>query len=165
MSTSQPAAVFASHHLRTARVMRVAEHACEVWSLGEASSVGFASMFPSPRVERVSPGHLVAIATGPDGTDVVVWRWYDTVVLGTEENGAVRLWEPAHGEVIAQARASYKQQDPGSRAYASAGLPGADWWVADNACGAPHSAGVELGAVDAMYTQNDLWQAVFHSNS
>ena len=92
-------------------------------------------MFPSPRVERVSPGHLVAIATGPDGTGVVVWRWYDAVVLGTEDDGSARLWEPAHGEVIAQPRASYGTQDPGSRAYASAGLPGAEWWVACSASG------------------------------
>ncbi len=121
-------------------------------------------MFPSPRVERVRPGHLVAIATGP-GTDVVVWRWYDAVVLGTEDDGSVRLWEPAHGEVIARARASYQKQDPGSRAYASAGLPGADWWVADSASGAPHSANVELDDVDVLYTENDLWSAVFDSNT
>jgi len=122
-------------------------------------------MFPSPRAERVSPGHLVAIAKGADGTDVVVWRWYDAVVLGTEDDGSVRLWEPAHGEVVAQARASYEEQDPGSRAYASAGLPGAEWWVADRACGAPHSAGVELDDVDALYTENDLWSAVFESDT
>jgi hypothetical protein len=122
-------------------------------------------MFPSPRAERVSPGHLVAIATGPGGTDVVVWRWYDAVVLGTEDDGAVQLWEPAHGEVIARPRASYQKQDPGSRAYASAGLPGAEWWVADSACGAPHSVGVELDDVYALYTENDLWSAVFDSTT
>lgn len=165
MSTQQPDAVFASHRLRTARVIRVDEHACEIWSHGVVCSVEFAPMFPSPRVERVSPGHLVAVATGPNGTDVVVWRWYDTVVLGAEDDGSVRLWEPAHGEVIAQARASYEQQDPGSRAYASAGLPGAEWWVADSARGTPQSADVELDDVDALYTENDLWSAVFDSNT
>jgi hypothetical protein len=165
MPTAQPDAVFAPHRLRTARVIHVAEHACEVWSHGEISSPGFAPMFPSPRVERVSPGHLVAIATGPDGTDVVVWRWYDAVVLGSEDNGSVRLWEPAHGEVIARPRASYDRQDPGSRAYASSGLPGADWWVAGSACGAPHNAGVELDEVDALYTENDLWPTVFDTNT
>ena len=164
MSTPRPGADFVPNRLRTARVIRVDEHACEVWSHGEVGSARFAPMFPSPRVERVSPGHLVAIANRPDGADVVVWRWYDTVVLGTEEDGSVRLWEPAHGEVIARARASYKEQDPGSRAYASSGLPGAEWWVAGTACGAPHSADVELGDVDAMYTQNDLWLTVFDSN-
>jgi hypothetical protein len=161
MPTQQPDAVLAPDRLRTARVIRAGEDACEVWSGGEVSSAGFAPMFPSPRAERVSPGHLVAIATGPDGTDVVVWRWYDAVVLGTEDDGSVRLWEPAHGEVVAQARASYQQQDPGSRAYASAGLPGADWWVAGSACGSPHSPGVELDEVDALYTKNGLWSAVF----
>ncbi|MDR2984929.1 MAG: hypothetical protein LBV34_08815 [Nocardiopsaceae bacterium] len=146
-------------------MIRVNEHACEVWSEGELSSAGFAPMFPSPRTERVSPGHLVALATSPEGTDVVVWRWYDAVVLGTEDDGSVRLWEPAHGEVIATARASHENQDPGSRAYASAGLPGADWWVAGSASGgAPQSAGVELDEVDAMFTENDLWPAVFASS-
>ena len=165
MPIQQPDAVLAPHRLRTARVIRSGEDACEVWSHGEVSSAGFAPMFPSPRAERVSPGHLVAIATGPDGTDVVVWRWYDAVVLGTENDGSVRLWEPAHGEVIARARASYQQQDPGSRAYASAGLPGAEWWVACSACDAPHNPGVELDEVDALYANNGLWPAVFGSNT
>jgi hypothetical protein len=165
MPTPQPDAVLAPHRLRTARVIRVDEHACEVCSHGEVSSVGFAPMFPSPRVERVSPGHLVAVATGPNGIDVVVWRWYDAVVLGQEGDGSVRLWEPAHGEVTAQARASYEKQDPGSRAYASAGLPGAEWWVAGSANGAPQSAEVELDDVDALYTENGLWSAVFDSKT
>ena len=164
MPTPECHADFSQHRLRTARMVRVEEHACEIWSHGEVSSVEFASMFPSPRVERVSPGHLVAVATGPNGTDVVVWRWYDAVVLGHEVDGSVRLWEPAHGEVSARARATYEKQDPGSRAYASAGLPGAEWWVADRACGAPHDADVELDDVHALYTENDLWSAVFDSH-
>jgi hypothetical protein len=161
MTTQQPPRDVYPHSLRTARVVRVEEHACEVWRDGELSSVTFAPMFPSPRLERVSPGHLVAVATAPTGAQVVVWRWYDAVVLGQREDGSVRLWEPAHGEVIAQARASYVQQDPGSRAYASAGLPGADWWVAGTVSGAAHSADVELDDVDALYTENDLWSAAF----
>jgi hypothetical protein len=160
MPPPQPDAV-ASHRLRTAHVIRVSEHACEVWSHGGISSARFAPMFPSPRVERVSPGHLVAIATGLDGTGVVVWRWYDAVVLGAADGGSVRLWEPAHGEVIAQARASYQHQHPGSRAYASAGLPGAEWWVAASACGTRQGADVELDDVAALYTDNGLWPAVF----
>jgi hypothetical protein len=165
MSTSQPDAFYASHRLRTSRVLRVHENVCEVWSGAEGSSVQFASMFPSPRVERVSPGHLVAIATGPTGSEVVVWRWYDAVVLGRENDGSVRLWEPAHGEVIAQPRASFEQRDLGSRAYASAGLPGADWWVAGSANSAPHGADVELDDVDALYAENNLWPTVFASNT
>jgi hypothetical protein len=164
MSTSPSTPAFAPTRLQTARVIRVDEHACDVWSHGAVRSLGFAPMFPSPRVERVSPGHLVAVATGPNGTDVVVWRWFDAVVLGTEDDGSVRLWEPAHGEVTAQARPSYENQDPGSRAYASAGLPGAEWWVADGAYGDPQRADVELAEVDAFYTENDLWSAVFDSD-
>jgi hypothetical protein len=137
--------------------MRVDENTCEVWSRGEVSSVVLAPLFPSPRRERVSPGHLVAVATGPNGPDAVVWRWFDAVVLGTEGDGLVRLWEPAHGEVVAQARPSYERQDPGSRAYASAGLPGAEWWVADSAHGAPDTADVELDAVYALHADNNLW--------
>ena len=95
----------APHRLRTARVIRVDEHACEVWSHGEVSSAGFAPMFPSPRAERVSPGHLVAIATGPDGTDLVVWRWYDTVVLGTEDDGSVTPREASYAAALARAEA------------------------------------------------------------
>jgi hypothetical protein len=163
MSSPQPDAGYAPHRLRTARVLRVAEHACEIWRDDEVSLARFAPSVPSPRTERVSPGHLVALVAGPDGTDVVVWRWYDAVVLGTEDDGSVRLWEPAHGEVLAQARASYQKQVPGSRAYASAGLPGAEWWVADSADG-PHTPDVELDDVDALYTENNLWSSVFEWN-
>ena len=123
--------------------------------------VRFAPTFPSPRVERVSPGHLLAVATAPSGDDVVVWRWYDAVVLGHDEDGSVRLWEPAHGEVIAQARKSYEDVEPGERAYASAGLPGADWWVAGRVVASPESADVELDAVQALYSTNDRWPDVF----
>jgi hypothetical protein len=160
MSSPQPSAGHASHRLRTARVIRVEEDACEIRSGDEVRSVRFAPSVPSPRTERVFPGHLVAVATGPDGSAFVVWRWYDAVVLGTEDDGSVRLWEPAHGEVFAQARASYQKQVPGSRAYVSAGLPGAEWWVADSA-GAPHTPNVELDDVDALYTENNLWSSVF----
>jgi hypothetical protein len=163
MPIPPPDAIARPYLLRTARVIRVGENACEAWSRGKVSSARFAPMFPSPRVERMSPGHLVALAMGPDGTEVVVWRWYDAVVLGNEDSGSVRLWEPAHGEIIAKARASYEKRDPGSRAYASAGLPGAAWWVASSAGGPPHSAGVELDDVQALYTENDLWPAVFDS--
>ena len=113
--------------LRTARVLRVEEHRCEVRTERRTSQVDFAPVFPTPRVERVSPGHLVAIATGPGGAEAVVWRWYDAVVLGRESDGSVRLWEPAHGEVLALPRPTYEDHEPGSRAFASAGLPGAEW--------------------------------------
>lgn len=149
------------HRLRTARVLRVREHACDVWSDGGTTSVRFAPVFPAPRVERVSPGHLVAVARGPDGTERVVWRWYDAVVIGLADDGAVRLWEPAHGEVVATPRPSYEERDPGFRAYASAGLPGAPWWVAGRVGGTPATAGVELDEVDVLFTGGGLWPAVF----
>ncbi len=146
----------------TARVLRVAELACEgAWSEGGAISVPFAPTFPSPRTERVSPGHLVAIATSPTGAEVVVWRWYDAVVLSVPDGASVQLWEPAHGEVIAHLRASCQVVEPGARAYASAGLPGADWWVAARVEIHPEDADVELDAVQALYTDNALWPVAF----
>ncbi len=60
----------------------------------------YAPRFPSPRTERVSPGHLVA-----DGTAAVVWRWYDAVALG-EQGKLIKLWEPAHGELLARQRSA-----------------------------------------------------------
>lgn len=164
MSTPKAYDTSVPHRLRTARVLRVDEHACEVWDEDKVNSIGFTPMFPSPRKQRVSPGHLVAVATGPNRIDLVVWRWYDAVVIGAEDEGSVRLWEPAHGEVIARTRGSYEQQAPGERAYASAGLPGAEWWVADSTSRV-HGAEVELDEVDALYTDNRLWPTVFDVNT
>jgi len=44
-------------------------------------TVAYARAFPTPRTERVAPGHLLAAATTADVCDVVVWRWFDAVVL------------------------------------------------------------------------------------
>lgn len=123
MPSTSPAPVVVPP-LRTARVLRVEETGCEVWSAGEACSAQFAPTFPSPRVERVSPGHLVAVAAPPTG--------------------------PA-----------YQDLQPGERAYASAGLPGADWWVAGRVVIAPESADVDLDEVRSMYDDNNLWSVAF----
>jgi hypothetical protein len=104
----------------------------------------------------VSPGHLVAVATAPDGSEMLIWRWFDAVVLG-EQDGLVRLWEPAHGEVLARSRREQEQRRPGTRAYLSAGLPGADWWVAGATAGRAEDAQVELDEVERFFTENDLW--------
>jgi hypothetical protein len=110
--------------LRAGIVLRVEEDGCQVLAEGQIVNVGYASRFPTPRRERVSPGHLVAVAEIP-GNSAVVWRWYDAVVLG-DEAGSVRLWEPAHGEVVARRRRPRQRYAPGTRAYLSAGLPGAE---------------------------------------
>jgi hypothetical protein len=104
----------------------------------------------------VSPGHLVAVATAPNGSEVLIWRWYDAVVLG-DGAGLIRLWEPSHGEVVAQPRRAQQPRPPGSRAYLSAGLPGADWWVAGPAAVRAEDADVELDEVELFYTERDLW--------
>jgi hypothetical protein len=143
--------------LRCGTVLRVLqEDACQVLRAGQLSSVGFATSFPSPRTERVSPGHLVAVAAAADGAEAVVWRWYDAVILG-EETGVVRLWEPAHGEVVAHPRRAEQHRQPGTWAYLSAGLPGADWWVAGTAVAEAEDADVELDEVARFCTEHNLW--------
>lgn len=136
-------------------VLHVQEDACQILRAGQLSSVAYASAFPSPRTERVSPGHLVAVAAA-DGAETVVWRWYDAVVLA-EESGLVRLWEPAHGEVLAHSRRAQQHRQAGTRAYLSAGLPGADWWVAGAAVAKAEDADVELDEVGRFCTQHGLW--------
>jgi hypothetical protein len=141
--------------LRCGIVLRVQEATCEIFGEGQLRSAGYAAQFPSPRTERVSPGHLVAVATARDGSEVVVWRWYDAVVLG-EEAGLIRLWEPAHGEVVARDR-GVQQRPPGTRAYLSAGLPGADWWLAGAVAARAEDADVELDEVARFCDEYDLW--------
>ena len=140
-------------------VVRAREEACEIVRDRQICSVRYAKLFPLPRAERVSPGHLVALATAADGTEVVVWRWYDAVVLGAEA-GLVRLWEPSHGEVMAQPRPAHQSPQPGTRAYLSAGLPGADWWVAGAAAASAEDAEVELDEVERLYTEHGLWNTL-----
>lgn len=135
--------------------MRVREDTCEVMADDERSQVRYAPAFPSPRFERLSPGHLVALASGPDGYEAVVWRWYDAVVL-EEDAGLVRLWEPAHGEVSARPR-GHPRLRPGVRAYLSAGLPGADWWVAGPVVARADEAEVELDEVGRFIIDHDIW--------
>jgi hypothetical protein len=142
--------------LRCGIVMRVRESTCEVAGNRKQCLVRYATPFPSPRTERVSPGHLVAIATTPAGVEVVVWRWYDAVVLG-DEAGLIRLWEPSHGEVLARPRLAHQSPQPGTRAYLSAGLPGADWWVAGGAVASAEEADVDLAEVEQFFTERDLW--------
>ena len=140
-------------------VLRVREDECEVLRGGRLRPVRYAPMFPSPRTERVQPGNLVAMTVASDGIETVLWRWYDAIVLCDEEN-AIRLWEPAHSELLAQPRATYLHGRPGTRAYLSAGLPGADWWVAGPTTAAAQVAGVELGEVAKLYTEQGLWDTL-----
>lgn len=146
--------------LRCGIVLRAEEDACQILAGGQVVSVRYASQFPAPRRERVLPGHLVAVAGAPGVSAVVVWRWYDAVVLGSDV-GSVRLWEPAHGEVAAQRRRPRQHYDPGTRAYLSAGLPGAEWWVAGKAVERAEDADVELDEVARLYTEHDMWDSAF----
>ena len=142
--------------LRTAIVLETTEESCTVFSAGRQYDVSYAAVFPRPRTERVLPGHLVAIATAKNGAAVIVWRWFDAVVLdGFEES--VRLWEPLHGVVAARPRDARRAYRPGSRAYLSAGLPGADWWVTGSAVVQAEEAEVDLDEVVRFFTELDLW--------
>ena len=93
-------------------MLRSEEDACQVLAEGKTAPVRYAPQFPAPRRERVLPGHLVAVAEAPGASGVVVWRWYDAVVLGSDA-GSVRLWEPAHGEVAARRRLPRQHYSPG----------------------------------------------------
>lgn len=145
--------------IRCAVALRVREDECDVLRDGRVHTVRFAPMFPSPRTERMQPGNLVAMTRDSDGTERVLWRWYDAVVLDEAPEG-VRLWEPAHGEVLAQARSTYLPGRPGTRAFLSAGFPGADWWVAGPATAEALDADVELAEVVEFFTQNGLWDSI-----
>jgi len=146
-------------NLRAAVVLRVAETWCQVRIGEQLKRARFAPQFTSPSSQRVSPGHLVALAEAPDHAEVVLWRWYDAVVIEHSDNGTVLVWEPAHGEVVGSARPHCPRLLPGCRAFASAGLPGAAWWVTDAVAARPETAVVELTEVAALYSDNDLWGA------
>jgi hypothetical protein len=138
-------------------VLRVSEDDCEVFAQGRRSTVRYAKVFPTPRTDRVSPGHLVALAVAPDGTPTVVWRWYDGVIVSEGEQGVVRVWEPSHGEVAARPRRPDASRPVGTRAYLSSGLPGAEWWVAGPAVAAAEGADVELDEVSGFCDVHGLW--------
>jgi hypothetical protein len=135
----------AAPELLTAVVLEAGEESCTVFRDGAAVVLPYARPFPRPRAGRMSPGHLVALVAAAH-RPTVVWRWFDAVVLGTSSHG-VHLWEPLHGEITAQPRNAGTGLSPGSRAYVSAGLPGADWWLAAPASGAPEEARVDLAEV------------------
>ena len=122
----------------------------------EPRVVSYAEPFPRPRAGRVAPGNLVAIAGEPSGSEVIVWRWFDAVVVDHADQ-IITLWEPNHGTVVAKPRDPQHVYRPGSRAYASAGLPGAEWWVAGPAVDRAESAAVDLDEVRDFFTGHGLW--------
>ena len=129
------------------------EAACDVLRDRRIHTVRFAPMFPSPRTERVRPGNLVVMTAASDGTESVLWRWYDAVVLDDEAE-AIRLWEPAHGEVLARARRAYLYR---SQAPVCTCPPGS---LAPTGGSAPttaeaRDADVELGEVESCSPRTD----------
>ena len=142
--------------LRLGVVLGVEEESCQVLVEGRPVLARYAGAFPSPRTERVAPGHLVALATAGDGGAVVVFRWYDAVVLAASGE-QVKMWEPAHGQVLATARRPGQRYEVGTRAYLSAGLPGAHWWLAGPVTATAEEADVEVNEVERFCTEHDLW--------
>jgi hypothetical protein len=142
--------------LRPAVVINPGPETCEVFREGRTTPVRYSAPF-QPRAAELRPGHLVALAPRLDGPDLVVWRWFDAVVLRTQET-RVHLFEPAHGDVLARPRRPDRQYRTGSRAYLSAGLPGADWWVAGPADVPAEEADVELDDVRRFFVDHGLWE-------
>ena len=157
--TAPPEPELSGALLRRAIVLGADEETCTVVMQEQRVEVPYADFFPRPRSERVAPGHLVAVRAVSGDTGVVVWRWFDAVVL-EQVAGQVRLWEPHHGEVIAEVRDPQRALLPGSRAYLSAGLGGAEWWVAGPVVSRPEEARVELGEVQQFLSANGLWDSV-----
>jgi hypothetical protein len=62
--------------------------------------------------------------------------------------------------VAVAARPAHRSPPPGTRAYLSAGLPGAEWWVAGGAAASAEDADVELDEVEQLYTEHDLWNTL-----
>ena len=139
---------------RTAVVLRPEAQRCQVSFGVETAFVEYGNPFGS-RAKTLTPGHLVALAARPGATSLVIWRWYDAVVL-EQSTRQVRLWEPGHGEVLARSRSPQHRYPAGTRAYASAGLPGADWWV-EGPVGAVEDADVAMEPVSEFYAAHDLW--------
>lgn len=134
-------------------MLRPGEHRAEVcFADGETASVGYGVPFGS-RALSLAPGHLVAVADMGEAAPLVLWRWYDAVVL-EQSADQVQLWEPGHGEVLARSRDPRGRLSAGTRAYASAGLPGADWWV-EGPVGGP---AVAMDQVYDFYAEHDLWR-------
>jgi hypothetical protein len=154
--TSSPERQGTAPRLRAAIVLSAAEDECTVYADDRQHVVSYAEPFPRPRAGRVAPGNLVAIAREPGGSDVILWRWFDAVVVSQAEQ-VITLWEPNHGTVLAQPRDARYVPRPGSRAYVSAGLPGADWWVAGPAVDSAENAAVELDEVRDFFTGRNLW--------
>lgn len=143
-----------SRSARAAVVLRTGEHESEVCFGGENGFAEYGIPF-GPRAKTLTPGHLVAVTKTPDSRSLIIWRWYDAVVL-EQSAEQVRLWEPAHGEVLAQSRNLQYRYPPGTRAYASAGLPGADWWV-EGPVVAVQEAHVAMDQVCEFSADHDLW--------
>jgi hypothetical protein len=160
--TAEPRRYEAARPWRQAIVLSTTEEACTVFVQDQRVVVPYARPFPAPRTERVIPGHLVATTTAADGSEVVIWRWFDAVVLD-HSGTAVSLWEPAHGSVVAEPRNPKRAYRPGSRAYLSAGLPGAEWWVEGPVVDRAEDADVDLGEVEQFFNRLDLWDGLSSS--
>lgn len=148
-----------SQDLRLAIVLDAHEDRCRVVDSSGVSDVGYATAFPRPRKDRVAPGNLVAIAFDADGTALIVWRWFDAVVTDLR-GGHVTLWEPFHGTIQAQPRDPDRGFVLGSRVYASAGLPGAGWWIAGPAVAEVADADVDDDHVVEFFTAHGLWSRI-----
>ncbi len=59
--------------LSKAIVLSTTEDACTVFAAGRRAVVPYADPFPTPRAKRVTPGHLVAVASAANGSGAQWW--------------------------------------------------------------------------------------------
>jgi len=149
----------ADRALHGATVLDAMADECLVYGNGREYVARYAAPFGS-KSGTVAPGHLVAIHVTQSESSLVLWRWYDALVIRDGPDGTVEMWEPAHGTVTAVRRQVGTELRPGGRAYLSAGLAGAPWWVNDMVTSSPEDANVEFGEVVAFYDEHELWSQV-----
>ena len=104
---------------RVAVVLRPGADRCEVSFGAETEFVAYGIPF-SARANTLTPGHLVAVTTSLDANSLVIWRWYDAVVL-EQSAEEVLLWEPNHGEGLASPRNPEDRYPAGTRACVNRG--------------------------------------------
>lgn len=100
--------------------------------------------------------YIVAIADDVDGTALIISRWFGAVVTDVGD-GQGALWNRFTGRSWLGPAIPTVRFPVGSRAYASSGLSGAEWWVAGYAAVRAGDADVDADQVVEFFTAHGLW--------